>query len=76
MSDNQCVYAERSEEAFVLVDNNLRPIEGPMLCGWADAVASEKLVDAPRWLTRAALAGHLLDYPNDCVGCPCFKARP
>lgn len=45
-----------------------------MLCGFADN-RPERLVDTPRWLQRNALAGHLLDYPRDCIGCPAFEGR-
>lgn len=70
-----CVHAERSEEAYVVVDGRERPSEGPMLCGWADSAAPAQMLNVPRWLTRNALAGHLLNYPDDCMGCPCFRPR-
>lgn len=71
-----CRYAQRSEEAYLVGgDGELTPCLGPMLCGWAMDAAPEKLVDVPRWLQRNALAGHLLKYPDDCDGCPCFTPR-
>lgn len=70
----RCVYAQRSEEAYVAgAHGGLRPAEGPMLCGWAEDAAPDQLVGVPRWLARNALAGHLLNYPADCEGCPCFR---
>jgi hypothetical protein len=43
-----------------------------MLCSWGIDAAPDQLVNVPRWLQRNALAGHLLKYPDDCMGCPCF----
>jgi hypothetical protein len=73
-----CRYAHRSEEAYEQGSNEhrWRPVEGPMLCAWAMDAAPDKLVNVPRWLQRNALAGHLLRYPDDCMGCPCYEARP
>jgi hypothetical protein len=70
----RCVHAVRSEEAYAVdpLTRIERPVEGPMLCHWADATADGTLVGVPRWLQRQALAGHLLRYPDDCFGCPCF----
>lgn len=45
-----------------------------MLCSWADD-EPDKLMNTPRWLQRSALAGHLLNYPDDCAGCPCFDEQ-
>jgi hypothetical protein len=57
-----CRFAQPAEEAD--------PPPGPMLCGWAEDAAPEKLMDVPRWLQRNARAGHLLRFPEDCKGCP------
>lgn len=70
-----CVHAERSEEAITITTHGTEPSQGPMLCGWADNAAPGELVSVPRWLQRNALAGHLLKYPQDCAGCPCFQPR-
>jgi hypothetical protein len=68
-----CRYARRAEIAYrVEDDNTMTPTQGPMLCGWGQDAAPEKLVNVPRWLSRNALAGHLLNFPDDCMGCPCF----
>lgn len=50
-------------------------IDGPVLCGWAMDSAPHQLVDVPRWLSRNALAGHLLRYPADCEGCPAWRRK-
>lgn len=71
----KCRHLEQSNEAYSVEDNgSLTPTAGPMLCGFADNVP-EKLVDLPRWLQRNSLSGHLLRYPDDCMGCPCFSAK-
>lgn len=72
-----CQYAQRPDVAYrVDLDGREMRVEGPMLCGWAMDSAPVQLVDVPRWLQRNALAGHLLKYPDDCYGCPCFKESP
>lgn len=69
-----CFYAHRAEEAYRQDEcGDWVKVKGPVLCGWADDGAPEALVGLPRWLQRAALAGHLLKWPEDCVGCPCYK---
>lgn len=71
-----CIYAATSEEAYsVSEDGHLVASVGPMLCGWAHEEAPAALLNVPRWLQRNALAGHLIDYPADCRGCPCFHPR-
>lgn len=67
-----CRYAQRSEEAYRVEATGEVRIDGPMLCGWAEDGAPTQLVNVPRWLQRNALAGHLLKFPDDCMGCPCF----
>jgi hypothetical protein len=70
-----CRFAQRSEFAVrIHSDGTQTPILGPMLCGWAMDAAPANLVNVPRWMQRNALAGHLLNYPDDCRGCPCFEA--
>lgn len=69
-----CQYAQRAEIAYRVdpeTGEHTR-VEGPMLCAWAMDKAPEQLINVPRWLQRNALAGHLLKYPDDCMGCPCF----
>ena len=70
-----CRFAQRSEEAYRLSEIGVKEtrVEGPMLCSWADS-APPQLIDVPRWLQRNALSGHLLNYPDDCMGCPCYAA--
>jgi hypothetical protein len=71
-----CRYAQRSEEAYSVGDDGeLTPAQGPMLCAWGMDAAPSQLVNVPRWLQRNALAGHLLKYPDDCMGCPCYAAE-
>lgn len=71
-----CIHAERSEEAVAVTEHGTVPTTGPMLCSWAINLAPDELVSVPRWLQRNALAGHLLKFPDDCKGCPCFQPRP
>lgn len=68
-----CRHAVRPEQAFRVDGDGETPCEGPMLCGWGQNSAPVQLVDVPRWLQRNALSGHLLNYPDDCMGCPCFS---
>lgn len=72
-----CRYAVPSEEQYVVdfQGGPLRKVENPpiSLCSWAIDAAPTQLVNVPRWLSRNALAGHLLRYPDDCMGCPCFE---
>lgn len=70
-----CIHVERAEEAQVVTNHGACPAVGPMLCGWAVNAAPDELVSVPRWLQRNALAGHLLKFPDDCRGCPCFEPR-
>lgn len=72
-----CVYAERAENAELVdpLTGHSTPTAGPMLCGWAMNAAPAQLVNVPRWLSRNAMAGHLLNYPTDCEGCPCYEPR-
>lgn len=73
-----CRYAQKSEECYVIgPDGKQRRVDdpAPSLCGWAMDAAPSQLVNVPRWLQRNALAGHLLKYPEDCIGCPCYEAR-
>lgn len=71
-----CRYAHRPTE---LVDERDRPLPAKRtLCGWAhfhpDAPAA--LISAPPWLSRVALAGHLMT-PGDCGDrCPGFDPGP
>lgn len=67
-----CRFAQPAEDAErVDATTDARTsIVGPMLCGWAQDAAPPELIGLPRWLQRNALAGHLIDYPHDCKGCP------
>lgn len=51
-----------------------RRVEEPerFLCAWAiwDAEAVEKLTRIPPWLSRNAMAGHLVRPERDCPTCP------
>lgn len=73
----KCIYAHCSEECYVIDgagrESRIEETQ-PTLCAWAES-APIQLVDVPRWLQRNALAGHLLRYPTDCEGCPCFTPR-
>jgi len=46
-----------------------------MLCAWAiyHPASADKMMDAPDWLARNAMAGHLWR-EGDCDRCPCFDA--
>lgn len=73
-----CRYAKKSEECYVITpDGQERRVEDPhpSLCTWAIDAAPIQLIDVPRWMQRNALAGWLLKYPDDCVGCPCYSER-
>lgn len=72
-----CRHAQLSEEAYEIstVTGEWQPGTGPMLCSWAQDSAPDQLMNVPRWMQRNALAGHLLNYPDDCLGCPCFDAK-
>jgi hypothetical protein len=72
-----CRFAQRAENAVEVdaLTGDQRQIEGPMLCGWAMDEAPDQLLNVPRWLSRNALAGHLLKYPSDCEGCPAYQAK-
>jgi len=67
-----CRYARRSSEAYRVDARGSVRIDGPVLCSWAEDAAPNQLVNVPRWMTRNAFSGHLLNYPDDCMGCPCF----
>lgn len=70
-----CRYAKKTEESYwVAQDGRQIKVDDPpiSLCSWANDAAPVQLVGVPRWLSRNALAGHLLRYPQDCEGCPCF----
>lgn len=74
-----CRYAKRSEECYIITTDGRQIAAAdpqPSLCSWAMDAAPAQLMDVPRWLQRNALAGHLLIYPQDCDGCPCFEAQP
>jgi hypothetical protein len=45
-----------------------------MLCAWAiyAPAATAALTDAPDWMARNAMAGHLWR-DGDCDRCPCFE---
>lgn len=70
-SDEEYVIDERGREAFVPVERR-----DYSLCTWADdspeGVAA--LTNAPRWLQRNALGGHLWR-PGDCENCPGYRAE-
>lgn len=69
-----CRYAQRSEEAYVIEDGIETRVAGPVLCAWGLDAAPDQLLNVPRWMQRNALAGYLMNYPDDCMGCPCFVA--
>ncbi len=66
-----CRHLEQSSEAYEIGDDDTQRPCIVHLCAWADN-EPEKLVNAPRWLQRNSLSGHLLRYPDDCMGCPAF----
>lgn len=70
-----CRFAQPAEEAERIdaVTDARSPIQGPMLCGWAQDEAPAEVLGLPRWLQRSALAGDHLRYPEDCKGCPVRK---
>lgn len=45
------------------------------LCLWADA-HPERFINAPRWISKRALASDLIRPARDCVGCPGYEAKP
>lgn len=70
-----CRYAKKSESCYVIKQDGTQikvDDPAPSLCSWAIDAAPKQLVDVPRWMQRNALSGHLLKYPDDCDGCPCF----
>lgn len=73
-----CRYATKSEESYIVhMDGSQERVNDPKpsLCSWAIDAAPDQLVNVPRWLSRNALAGHLLKYPDDCHGCPCYSEK-
>lgn len=69
-----CKHLVKSEEAYhIWADGRETPVE-VLLCNWADS-APPQLVDVPRWMQRAALAGYLWS-EGDCDRCPCFASHP
>lgn len=70
----ECEHAEYAQEAVELTADARERPTAVILCGWADAFPAA-LVDAPRWVQRHAIAGGMMQYPADCVGCPAFKER-
>lgn len=74
MAGEPCVHLVEADEAVSV--SLLTGKETPatvLLCNWADS-RPDLLANTPRWLQRNTLSGHLLRYPEDCRGCPCFKA--
>lgn len=69
-----CRHLEQADEAYRIGGDGRQIPAIVMLCGFADA-HPERLTNAPRWLQRNAISGHLLDYPRDCIGCPAFEGR-
>lgn len=65
----KCRHLVASEEAYrIEPDGRETPATVP-LCAWADS-APPQLLNAPRWMQRNALGGHLWR-DGDCEGCPC-----
>ena len=78
-----CRYLTAPAEALIIGPGGERAVTDPAdmppglrLCTWADdsAAGIKALTDAPRWLQREALSGHLWR-EGDCEGCPGFCAR-
>ena len=69
-----CRHLIASDEAFRVENDGSHTRVSVWLCAWASS-ARGLLRDAPPWLQREADAGHLWR-DGDCVGCPCFAARP
>lgn len=68
-----CRHLNKAEEAFRLDAAGRETPITVYLCAWADNEPAV-LVNAPRWMQRNSLSGHLLKYPDDCIGCPAYSA--
>lgn len=74
---SECRYATAPSDFEVVEIGGRRTAPTPdrFLCAWAQfhPDAPVKLIDAPPWLQRNALAGHLMQ-DGDCAICPLFEA--
>lgn len=66
----KCKYLVAADEAYRLGPDGSETPVIVKLCAWGDS-APQQLMDAPRWLQRNALSGHLWR-DGDCEGCPAF----
>lgn len=72
-----CRYLVAPDEFAVVTPDGreMRAASPRMLCAWAiyHPASPAALAEAPRWMAREALTGHLWR-PGDCVGCPGHQA--
>lgn len=71
---SKCRHVERSQEAYCSNGEGEFVEAEVLLCTWADAHPG-RFVNAPRWLSKDALAGRLIHPQRDCTGCPGFAVE-